>query len=207
MTRIAALAPLALALLLAGAAHAQTAPTPAAKPCAVSAQSRTGGVIQIVASVPGQATTGPQLVWQPVASGPGVILWVTYAASAIAHMDDPSGVMIRFKIPANVNMDEMAVSVATRNGRTWRFTGKTIVADGGNMAHVAFGTDWPYGRGLIAAVADAQPLAVAIQQNETTLATDSFVLSNIDARDTLLAQVRTKFQALGSAACPAGVAP
>ncbi len=199
--RTVAPAALAIALTLAAAARAQTPPTPATKPCAVSAQSRAGGVIQMVASVPGQAA-GPQLVWQPIASGPGVVLLVTYAAGAIARMDDPSGVMIRFKVPPGVDLEAMDVSVKARN-RAWRFDSKMIVADGNGAAHVAFGLDWPYGRGLIASVADGQALTIAVETDQATIATGSFVLSNIDARDTLLAQVRAKFQSLGAGACPA----
>jgi hypothetical protein len=213
MTRNAAPAMLAFVLLLAaGVGRAQTvsapppAAQPAAKPCAVTAQSRTGGAIEIMASVPGQAP-GAQLVWQPVATGPGVILWITYPASAIARMDEPSGLLIRFRVPANTNLERVSVQVTARNGRAWRFDGKSIKADGADAAQVAFGLDWPYGRGLISAVAEAETLTVSVQSDEANLDKESFALSNIDARDLLLAQARAKFKALGATSCPATASP
>ncbi|HUO21145.1 MAG TPA: hypothetical protein VMU59_01355 [Caulobacteraceae bacterium] len=195
------LAALALGLAPPALAFAQS-PTSANQPlpCAAQAQSRTGGVMEIVAAAPGQPP-GPQLVWQPVATGPGVTLWITYPASALARMDEPNGVLIRFHTPANVNLDTLSVAVKAGNGRAWRFDGKTITAGPNNTGQVAFGLDWPYGRGVISAVAESEPLTVSVEGDDSTLAKESFVLSNIDARDSLLAQTRTRFQALGAAAC------
>jgi hypothetical protein len=212
MTRTVASVALILALALAGAGQAQPPSLPqpqsppAAKPCAVTAQSRTAGAIEIMASVPGQAP-GAQLVWQPIGTGPGVILWITYPASAIAQMDEPSGLLIRFRVPANTNLDRVTVQVTARNGRAWSFNGKSIKADGAQNAQVAFGLDFPYGRGLISSVVEAEALTVTVRSDEATLDKESFSLSNIDARDTLLAQARAKFQALGATACPASATP
>jgi hypothetical protein len=122
-------------------------------------------------------------------------------------MDEPSGVMIRFRTHANLNPDTLSVLVQARNGRSWGFDGKVIKSDSDVQAHLAFDLDWPYGRGVISAVADAQPLTISVQQDGVVLETESFGLSNIDARDSLLAEARTKFQALNPASCPAQPAP
>jgi hypothetical protein len=146
-----------------------------------------------------KGATGPQLIWQPMASGPRVVLFVTYPASALAHMDEPSGVLIRFRAPTGHPVENLSLSVKTRGGRAWRFDGATIVKDSDDWAHVAFGLDWPYGRGVLSAIADAQPLTVSVDQDGQSLASETFALSNIGARDDLLAAVSAKFHAVQSA--------
>ena len=116
-------------------------------------------------------------------------------------MDEPTALLIRFRTPG-ARADSLSVSVRARGGRAWRFDGASIVSDPDNQAHIAFGLDWPYGRGVIAAAADGQPLSVSVEQDGQVLASSAFGLDNIDARDTLLAQARTRFQALDPAACP-----
>jgi hypothetical protein len=188
---------LALALGLASAACAQQAP---AKTCGVEAQSRNGGAIQIVPASQIKGATAPHVLWAPVATGPGVILLVTYSDGALTHMDEPSGLMIRFRTPGD-RSDSLSLLVKARNGRTWRFDGDSIITDPNNQAHVAFGLDWPYGRGVLAAIADSQPLSISVEQDGQITASAAFGLDNIDARDTLLAQARTRFQTLDQSAC------
>jgi hypothetical protein len=178
------------------------AQTPAAR-CDVQAQSRIGGAMEVAPAAAIKNATGPQLIWQPMGSGPRVVLFVTYPASALAHMDEPNGVLIRFRIPANHLVESLSLSVKGRDGRAWRFDGATIVKDSDDWAHVAFGLDWPYGRGVLSAIADGQPLAVSVDQDGQSLASESFALSNIDARDSLLADVRAKYAAVKGACAPA----
>jgi len=199
VTRSALLAS-ALLLGLTGAANAQ--PTAPAKTCEIDVGSRTGGVIEVVPASQVKGATAPQVIWQPIATGPGVMLLVTYGEGGLAHMDEPNAVLIRFRTPG-ARADSLSVSVKARGGRAWRFDGASIVGDGNNQAHIAFGLDWPYGRGVIAAAAEGQPLSVSVEQDGQVLASSAFGLDNIDARDTLLAQARGRFQALDPASCAA----
>jgi hypothetical protein len=188
------------ALTVASPALAQAPPSAPTPKCDVTVQSRTGGAMEI-APAQAKGATGPQLVWQPVASGPGIQLFVIYPAEGLTRMDEPNGVLIRFRTQSNRGTDMLSVVVTTRGGRAWRFDPPTVVSDSSESAHVAFGLDWPYGRGMLSAIADNQPLTVSVEQDGQTLASDSFALSNIGARDALLAQARGKFQALDAAVC------
>jgi hypothetical protein len=189
---------------LAGAAHSQPA---AVKGCEVEVGSRTGGIIQVLPASQVKGAAAPQVIWQPTATGPGVMLLVIYGDGGLTHMDEPNAVLIRFRTPG-ARADSLSVSVKARGGRAWRFDGASIVSDADNLSHIAFGLDWPYGRGVIAATAEGQPLSVSVEQDGQVLASSAFGLDNIDARDTLLAQARARFQANDPADCrparPAG---
>ena len=191
---------LSIALLGARAALAQALAPPVG--CEVTADSRTGGAIDIVPASRVKGANGPQIVWQPVGSGPTVILWVTYAADEHLRMDNPNGVMIRFR-KGQHDADTLAVTVKARNGQAWRFDGKAIVADNAEAAHVAFGMDWPYGRGMLDAVASGQAVTISVEQDGSTLHSETFGLANIEARDNLLAEARSKFIAAAQGPCPA----
>ncbi len=184
-------------LCLAGPAAAQ--PTPPAKPCTVAVESRMGGFIE---SIPAKGAAASQVIWQPIATAPGVVLLVIYGEGALAHMDEPGGVLIRFHTPGD-RTDSLSVRVTARNGRAWRFDGAAIVTDPGGQAHLAIGLDWPYGRGVLAAIAEGQSLTISVEQDGQVLSSSGFGLSNIDARDTLLAQARAKVQAADPATCAA----
>jgi hypothetical protein len=197
----------ALALAFAGPAGAQTPPaTPPQPKCDVQVQSRTGGAMEIAPAGQVKGVTHPELVWQPVGTGPGVLLFVTYPASGLAQMDEPDGLLIRFRTHNNRGADSLSVVVKTRGGRAWRFDPPMVTADSGEQAHVAFGLDWPYGRGVLSAIADSQPLTVSVEQDGQAVASETFILSNIEARDSLLAAARAKFQALDPAVCAARAA-
>lgn len=199
MTRLGLLAA-SLALGSTGAARADQ--TPPAKACEVQVGSRTGGAIAVVPASQVKGATAPQVIWQPIATGPGVILQITYGDGGLAHMDEPKSVLIRFRT-SGARADSLSVSVKARGGRAWRFDSSSIVADPDNQAHITFGLDWPYGRGVIAAAAEGQPLSVSVEQDGQVLASSAFGLDNIDARDTLLAQARARFQAADPAFCVA----
>ncbi len=145
MSRLGLLAA-GLALGLTGAAQAEQ--TPPAKACEVQVGSRTGGAIAVVPASEIKGATAPQVIWQPIATGPGVILLITYGEGGLTHMDEPTSVLIRFRTPGS-RADSLSVSVKARGGRAWRFDGSSIVSDASNQAHIAFGLDWPYGRGVI----------------------------------------------------------
>jgi hypothetical protein len=190
----------ALAFSLTGAASAQQASPP--KACIAEADSRNGGAIQVIPAAQVKGATQPQVLWEPIATGPGVILMVTYGDGALAHMDEPSAVLIRFRTPGE-RADSLSVVVKGRGGRAWRFDGDSIVTDPNSQAHVSFGLDWPYGRGVLAAIADGQPLSISVEQDGQVTASSAFGLDNIDARDTLLAQARARFKALDPSGCGA----
>ena len=190
---------------LSRAAQAQP-PTPA-KICRVEVVSRAAGTIEVTAHAETAHSAPLQVVWQPVASGAGVMLLVFYGEGSLAHMDEPSGLLLRFRTPTD-RADNLSVQVKDAKGRAWRFDGAAIVAEPGRLAHIAFGLDWPYGRGVLAAIAANQPLAVSVEQDGQMVASAGFGLSNVDARDSLLAEARVKAQGLDASACilppPAG---
>ena len=202
MTRAVLALGLLLTLFAAGARAQTPAPSPAGGGCEVTVQSRTAGAIDIVPAARLKDAAGPQIVWEPVGTGPSVILWVTYSVDGQMRMDNPNGVLIRFRTLGRRDADTLSVSVKARNGRAWRFDGKTITSDNPESAHISFGLEWPYGRGLLNAIADSQPLTISVEQDGSTLNSESFALSNIAARDSLLAEARNKFQA-SSQLCPA----
>ena len=183
---------------LSGAAQAQQPPL--AKVCRVQVDSRAAGTIEV--SAPSQAIppAPPRLVWQPVASGPNVMLLIFYGEGALAHMDEPEGLFIRFRTPG-ARADSLSVQVRSSNGRAWRFDGASIVTEPDNLAHIAFGLDWPYGRGVLAAVAENRSLTISVEQDGQVLNSAGFGLSNIEARDTLLAEARSKAKGLDVSAC------
>jgi hypothetical protein len=183
-----------IAALTATAAQAQ-APAPEDK-CDIVVQSRTGGLIEVT---PAKASAQGQILWRPVGSGPGLILLVAYPPASLARFAEPSGVVILFQPKDQANPETLSVQVKTRNGRAWRFSGPAI-AFSKDEARIAFGQEWPYGRGLLGAIADGQDLTMAVQENDQTLNQESFSLGNIDARDTLLAQARARFTGAGCAA-------
>ena len=203
MTRAALALGLTLTLLATGARAQTPAPPPAVAGCEVTVESRTAGAIDIVPASRLKNATGPQIVWQPVGTGPSVILWVTFTPDSQMRMDNPDGVLIRFRTLGRRDADTLSVTVKARNGRAWRFDGKAITSDNPESAHIAFGLEWPYGRGLLNAIADSQPLTIAVEQDGATLNSESFALSNIAARDSLLIEARNKFQAASQAPCPA----
>jgi len=191
------LAGLTVALAL-GATQATAQQAQPAKDCDVVVDSRAAGAIEM-RPAPEEGSASSQIVWRPVASGSSVLLLVTYAGPT-AHLNEPRGVFIEFRVKADLAPDSTTVSVKAANGRSWSFEGKSIAFGKDNRAQVTFGPEWTYGRGLISAIANNQSLTISVQQDGRAIAGESFALSNIDARDLLLAHAQAKFRA-DPAAC------
>ncbi len=188
------------AMALAFPAAAQTVPpTVVTGHCDVAADSRIGGAIRILGkAAPGDAN--PQTVWLPTATGGSIGLFVIYTGNNLTRLDEPDGVYIRFKPQADRSTQGVALVVKTRGGRSWRFEG-AAVQSGPNDSHVTFGLAWPYGRGLLNAIAGNQNLDMSVEQEGRVVATESFALANVAARDILLAQLHTRFLATDGAHC------
>ena len=187
------------AVLLAAATEAQAqpaVPAPSGDKCDIVVQSHTAGLIEVT---PAKASAQGQILWRPVATGPGLILLVAYPPADLARLAEPSGVVILFQPKDQDDPATLSVQVKTKNGRAWRFSGQSIVF-AKDQARIAFGPEWPYGRGLLSAIAENLDLTMAVQDNDQTETQNSFVLGNIDARDTLLAQARARFAGAGCAA-------
>ncbi|HVY34723.1 MAG TPA: hypothetical protein VG960_09910 [Caulobacteraceae bacterium] len=190
----------AITLVLGLSSGVQAEPPTPAKACRVEVASRAAGVIEVTAPSQAAHPAPSQVVWQPVASSAGIMLLVFYGEGSLARMDEPNGLLLRFRTPTD-RADNLSVQVKDAKGRAWRFDGAAIVAEPGRLAHIAFGLDWPYGRGVLAAIAANQSLAVSVEQDGQVVATGGFGLSNIEARDSLLAEARVKTQGLDVSAC------
>ena len=145
--------------------------------------------------MPGLPADTPEVLWRPSASGPAVMMLITYRGAGAQRMAEPSEVFIGFKLKADLSPDATTVSVRAPGGRSWLFSGQAIKFGRDGQAEVSFGPDWPYGRGLMAAIANNLSLQVQVQQDGRTISSESFALNNIDGRDTLLAQARTRYAA------------
>jgi hypothetical protein len=195
-------AAIALALGLIGPALAHAADAPA-KSCDVVVQTRNGGLLDILPAPRPPAGPGgaSQIVWRPPSSGPALELWVVYPPGTLVRLGEPSGLIVGFQTQPNLPTDGVMLIVKTQNGRSWRFTGKMIEFGKDGEARVKFDQDFAYGRGLLGAIADSQSLSMSVEQDNQVIASQSFVLTNIDARDRLLAQARAEVEGTQPGSC------
>jgi hypothetical protein len=202
MHRSCSLIAAALALGLLTPALAQAADAPG-KTCDVVVQSRNGGMLDVQPAprTPGAPDSASQIVWRPSASGPQMELWVIYPAGPLTSLGEPSGLIIRFHTEADLAPDSTNLIVKSQNGRIWRFNGKMIEFGKDGAAAVKFDQDWTYGRGLLGAIADNQPLSMSVEQDTKVVGSETFALSNIDARDRLLAQARAALESSAPESC------
>jgi hypothetical protein len=191
---------MALGLIGPMLAHAADAPP---KACEVVVQTRNGGLLDVLpaARQAGSPGAAAQIVWRPPTSGSSVQFLVVYPPGPLTRLGEPSGLMIGFQIQPNLPTDSAMLIVKAQNGRSWRFNGAMIEFGKDSQATVKFEQDWAYGRGLLGAIADSQPLSMSVEQAGKPVAGESFALGNIDARDRLLAQARAQVESAEPGGC------
>jgi len=188
----------ALALITAGSARA------ASLQCDIEVGSAAGGIIEVISapSTPdAPRTAAPTILWRPSASGRKTQLIVAYQGSTLEALGEPSGVHILFPIEPRSAANSATLAITSPNGRTWRFVGQALEPGTDDTAYVEFGESLVYGRALLGAIADGQDLTIAVERYDRVGAGTKFGLSNLRARDALLAQAKRKFENADPAMC------
>jgi hypothetical protein len=186
---------MALAMGLPGSALAQA---PAVR-CDVVVQSQSGGMIEVLSA--DKATASPQITWRPASSSLAAELLVAFQGSSLAALGEPSGVYIRFPIEPRTPPESTTLNIRTANGRYWRFVGQAVERDAPDAAYVEFGQDLAYGRALLSAISDGQPVTISVEHYDRTVGSTVFGTAALRARDVLLAQAKRKFETADPAMC------
>jgi hypothetical protein len=186
---------IAAALVLPASALAQA---PAVR-CDVVVESQAGGMIEVLSGA--QATTPPQITWRPASSSRAAQLLVAFQGSSLDALGEPSGVYIRFPLEANTPPESTTLNIHTQNGRYWRFAGQAVEKDSAEIGYVEFGEDLAYGRALLSAIADGQPVTISVEHYDRTIGNTLFGTSALRARDVLLAQAKRKFETADPEMC------
>lgn len=200
MTRLSALAASAL-LLVSAPAYATTLQ------CDVVVQSQSGGEVEMRSSPqPDGAprTVLPTVIWRPAPSNTRVMFWVAYHPDTLTELNEPAGVLIEYALAAKAAAPSSAVIVHDQKGRVWRFSGKAAENKAEDVADVEFGPEFPYGRALLGAVTDGQPLTMSVERDGLVVSTTQFGSNAMRARDLLFAEARKKFQAADPQFCRNG---
>jgi hypothetical protein len=187
-------------LLLLAAAPASAA----TMQCDVVVQSQSGGEVEMRSSPQPEGaprTVLPTVIWRPAPSNSRVAFWVAYHPDTLTELNEPYGVLIEYALAAKAAAPSSAVIVRDQKGRVWRFTGKAAENKTDDVADVEFGTEFPYGRALLGAIADGQPLTMSVERDGLVVSTTQFGSGAIRARDLLLAEARKKFQAADPMFC------
>jgi hypothetical protein len=183
-----------MTLCIGGTAWAQTQTTR----CDIVVQSQAGGMLEVISAA--QLTQPPQVIWRPTPSNGRLELLVSFEQATLESLGEPSGVLIRFPLAADDLPEGIALNIQGQNGRQWRFKGQ-VRDPQGDSGYVSFGQDLVYGRALLGAIADGQGLTISAERYDRVVASTTFGLANLRARDALLVQARRRFEAADPAMC------